>query len=328
MDVSPEDRGRVKQLAAIVEIAARLGVRRLSGSQLTALPRLYRFASSLLARVETRGGEARLVGELRPLLFRAHGLLHRHADGTPRSAWTRAGHYLFDTIPRAVRSEWKLVLATFGLIYGLAILAHVLVSKDLGLAYSLLEPSMVDSEVEQLRALTDGESFRGNFTFGKGQSAGFSGRIMGNNMRVALLFFAMALVPPIYLLVLTSNALMLGTYTGIASHWDQAGSISSIIWCHGVLEIQAIVLAGTAGLVLLRAWVVPGPWTRAEAMRRNSRTAIAILAATFPMLFFAGLIEGFVSPHASFAVRVAVAVASGLALVFWLLLGGRRSHRA
>ncbi|MEE8469635.1 MAG: hypothetical protein V3T22_14335, partial [Planctomycetota bacterium] len=147
--MSPEDRGRVKQLAAIVEIAARLGVRRLSGSQLTALPRLYRFASSLLARMETRGGEARLVGELRPLLFRTHGLLHRHADGTPQSAGQKAWHYLFDTIPRAVRSEWKLVLATFGRIYGLAILAHLLVSKDLGLAYSLLEPSVVDGEVEQ-----------------------------------------------------------------------------------------------------------------------------------------------------------------------------------
>jgi len=270
--------------------------------------------------VETRGRDPRLVAELRPLLFRAHGLLHRHADGTPQSAGQKAWHYLFDTIPRAVRSEWKLAAATFGLIYGLAILAHLLVSKDLGLAYSLLEPSVVDGEVEQLRALTDGEAFRGNFTFGKGESAGTAGAIMGNNMRVAVLFFAMALVPPIYVLVLATNSLMLGTYTGVASHWDQAGSISSIIWCHGVLEIQAIVLAGTAGLVLLRAWVIPGPWTRAEAMRRNSRTAIAILAATFPMLFFAGLIEGFVSPHAGFGVRVAVAVTSGVVLVVWMSL--------
>jgi len=39
-DVSSEDRSRVKQLSAIVEIAGRLGVRRLSGKQLTALPRL------------------------------------------------------------------------------------------------------------------------------------------------------------------------------------------------------------------------------------------------------------------------------------------------
>ncbi len=253
MDVNPEDRSRVKQLAAIVAIAGRLGVRRLSDDQLTALPRLYRFASSLLARVETRDSDPRLVADLRPLLFRAHGLLHRHADGSQQAAWPRAWHYLFETIPRAVRSEWKLLAATFGLIYGLAILAHVLVAKDLGLAYSLLEPSMVDDEVGQLRALVDGESFRGHFTFGKGESAGVSGAIMGNNMKVALVFFAMALVPPIYILVLSTNALMLGTYTGVASHWGQAGNISSIIWCHGVLEIQAIVLAGTAGLILLRA---------------------------------------------------------------------------
>jgi len=82
------------------------------------------------------------------------------------------------------------------------------------------------------------------------------------------------------------------------------------------------VLAGTAGLVLVRAWIRPGPWTRRHALVHESRRALLLLAPVFPMLFVAGLIEGFVSPHAPFAARVAVAIASGAALLAWALLAG------
>ena len=46
--------------------------------------------------------------------------------------------------------------------------------------------------------------------------------------------------------------------------------ISSILWCHGTIELQMIALAGMAGLVLIRAWIAPGPWSRARAMALES----------------------------------------------------------
>jgi len=325
--VTPEERAHLERLRALVARAGGRRVRRLTGEELVELPRLYRFASSLLARLETRGGAQDLVEELRPTLLGAHGLLYRHADGGGGSLPARVGRYFLSTVPAAVRREWRLVLATAGVLYALATIAFLLVRADLGLAYSLLAPEMVDTEIAQLRGLEAGEPFRGNFTFGRGASAGASGWIMGNNMRVAVTFFALALVPPLYVWVLAANSLMLGTYTAVASHWGQAGAISSILWCHGVLEIQAIVLAGTAGLVLLRSWVAPGPWSRREAIRRNAGRAVAILMATFPMLFAAALIEGFVSPHASTTTRIAVALASGVALVAWLTLPDRSRAR-
>jgi hypothetical protein len=52
-----------------------------------------------------------------------------------------------------------------------------------------------------------------------------------------------------------------------------------------------------------------------------------LFAPVFPLLLIAGLIEGFVSPHAPLAARLAVAVASGVALLAWVLLGGRRNER-
>jgi len=128
--------------------------------------------------------------------------------------------------------------------------------------------------------------------------------------------------------LLATNALMVGTYTAIAGHWGQAGAISSILWCHGVIELQMIVLAGAAGLVLVRAIVAPGPWDRRERLASETRVAWRLFAPVAPLLVVSGLIEGYVSPHAPFGVRVATAVGTGVALVLWVGLGGRGTAEA
>jgi hypothetical protein len=93
-----------------------------------------------------------------------------------------------------------------------------------------------------------------------------------------------------------------------------------------VLEIQAIVIAGMAGLILLRAWIAPGAWSRTYAMQLELPRALHVLAPAFPMLFVAGLIEGFISPHAPTNLRMLVAVITGIAFLSWLFLAGRRDQ--
>jgi uncharacterized membrane protein SpoIIM required for sporulation len=325
-----KDRERVNRLREILRRArrgGRLGLGRLDADELAALPRLYRFASSLYARLESDQSDAAAAAKLRPLILKAHELLYRDLDRTNRPLVKRLAEFLFATSPRAIRAEWRLLTGSAAFFYGISLLAGWLVSRDLALAYTLFDSNTVDAEISQLIATADGAPFRGNFTFGLGESPGTAGWIMAHNMGVCVLFFGAALLPPLYLYVLASNGLMLGTYIAVAGHWDQAGAISSILWCHGVLELQAIILAGTAGLILVRAWVAPGPWSRREAMARESRRAWALLAPTFPLLFCAGLIEGFISPLAPHPVRVLVAVSSAVALVVWVTLGGRPARR-
>lgn len=293
--------------------------------ELLELPRLYRFACTRLARLEQEGEDPRLAAELRALIARAHGLFYAD-EGRATTPWpARALRFVLVDSPRAIRAEGRLLACSFALLYGLAFLAWAGVRNDLDLAYSLLAPDAVEQEIEQLTALAEGEPFRGNFDFGLGESPVTAGWIMLHNIGVGIVFFASALLPPLYLYLLATNALMLGTYTAVAGHWGQAGAISSILWTHGVLEIQAIVLVGTAGLVLVRAWVRPGAYTRAHAMVRESERALALFAPVFPLLVVAGLIEGFVSPHAPLAVRLAVAAVTGAGLVAWVALGGRNA---
>jgi uncharacterized membrane protein SpoIIM required for sporulation len=317
----PENVEKLQRLRDLVGRSANL--RRLSDEDLFELPRLYRHACSLVAHLEASGRNPRLAAETRVLVGRAHALLYGTREERAEGLLARLFALLFVHSPRAVRAEWRLCSMSFALLYGLALVAWFAVSADLDLAPSLLRPDVVEAEIEQLQETAAGEPFRGNFTFGWGESPAAAGMVMFNNVGVGILFFASALVPPLYAYLLANNALMLGTYTAVAGHWGQAGAISSMLWCHGVLEIQAIVLAGTAGLCLVRAWVRPGPWTRRHALQRESRRALLLLAPTFPILFVSGLIEGFVTPHAPTAVRLAVAVGTGVLLLAWVLLAGR-----
>ena len=325
MTVPKEEHRNLQRLRSILQRCRGRGLSRLSEVDLREFPRLYRFASSLHARLETRGDDPGTLTTTRDLIRRSHALLYRGATAERRSPWARMYALFMVDAPRTLRSEWRMLVFMLVFFYGLALFAYVAVSQNLELAYTLFDPGIVQAEIAQLQATAEGEPFVGNFSFGMGESPRTAGLIMAHNIGVSLLFFAAGLVPPFFLFLLASNALMLGTYIGVAAHWDQGTAISSILWCHGTLELQAIILAGMAGLVLVRAWIAPGPWSRNHALRLEAGRGVHVLAPMFPMLIVAGLIEGFVSPHAPTPVRLAVAAVTGLALLAWLFLAGTES---
>jgi len=305
--------------------ASRDGIRALDRKDLADLPRLYRYAATRLARVETSGRDPAAARALRAELARGHAILFEGLERDERPSYARILEFFLAECPRAIRAEWRPLTASFAFVYGLALVSYFAVAADLDLAWSLLDPAAVATEIGQLQRTTDGQAFRGNFTFGIGKSPLTAGWIMAHNMGVGVVFFASGLLLPLFVYVLASNGLMLGTYTAVASHWGRADEISSILWCHGTIEIQALVLAGAAGLVLVRGLLFPGSWTRVHALRLGARRSWRLLAPVFPLLFCAGLIEGFVSPHAPFQVRIATAIGTGLLLLAWAFLGGRAS---
>jgi uncharacterized membrane protein SpoIIM required for sporulation len=315
------------RLSALVVRARREGWRGLSDEELEAFPHLYRRVSTLVAEEETAGQDEAELRRRRALLLEAH-TLYRARSGSARELLRGLWRLYLVEVPRTVRAEWKLVASSFALLYGLSVLAALLVRSDLELAFSLTSPEMIGTEIAQLsKSAGAGEPFRGNFTFGLGESPMTAGWIMAHNMLVGVLFFGAGLVPPLFVMLLALNGLMLGSYTAVAMHWGQGWQISSILWCHGTLEIQAILLAGAGGLVLVRGWVAPGSWTRRHALTLESARALRLLAPVFPMLFLAGTIEAFVSPHAGQGVRLAVAGLSLVLMVLWFGFGGRGDQK-
>jgi uncharacterized membrane protein SpoIIM required for sporulation len=313
--------GQLAQLAALVARARRGGWRGFADEELESFPRLYRRASTLVAESETDGQDPAELRRRRALLLEAHAL-YRARPSSAREFLRRLRRLYLVEVPRSVRGEWKLVASAGALVYGLALLSGWLVTRDLELAFSLSSPQLIGPEIAQL-AQGGGEPFRGNFTFGLGAAPGTAGWIMAHNMYVGVIFFGAGLVPPLFVLLLAVNGLMLGSYTAVAMHWGQGWQISSILWCHGMLELQALLLAGAGGLALVRAWVAPGPWTRRHALTLEAARALRLLAPVFPMLFVAGTLEAFVSPQAGPGVRVAISAISLVAMIAWFGFGGR-----
>jgi len=296
--------------------------------ELLELGRLQRHAFSVVARLEGQERRPRLAAEARRLVVLSHGLVHRPAARSWREALARGVRLVLEDAPRTIRAEWKLLTAIAVFFYGLAAVAFATVARDLDRAPSLLSPAVVEAEIEQLRDTPPGAPFRGNFEFGFEEAPQSAGMIMFHNMWVGIVIFSAALVPPVFLWVVASNALMVGTYVGVADHWEQSESILSILVCHGTIELQTLLLASAAGLCLVRAWVRPGRHTRRHALELETRRALALLVPVFPLLVVAGLIEGFVSPMAPAPARLAVAAASAVGLGLWVGMGGRRRRDA
>src|SRR3546814_12188447 len=67
------------------------------------------------------------------------------------------------------------------------------------------------------------------------------------------------------------------------------------IWIHGTLEISAIIIAGSAGLVMGNSLLFPGTWSRLESFRRGARRGLKIVIGLVPVFITAALLEGFVT---------------------------------
>lgn len=315
--LTPAENEDLKALSRILRTGRGRGLFVSRTSHWTELPVLVRRASAILLRLEASGADAATEQRLRRMIAVAHGLRSRHRDRVSGSRFSRATLHFLVEVPAALRREWKWILGVALFFYGLAWASYVAVERDLSRAVALLDPTMVENEIEQLRALGPGEEFRGNFTFGFGESPSTAGWILAHNIGVSFLLFASALLPPIFLLLFCVNATMVGTYLAVAAHWDQALSILSRLVCHGTLELQCLILAAVAGLILARAWVAPGARTRGDALAEARSRSSRLLLASTVWLVFAGLIEGFVTPHAPMGARWGVAGLSGLAMAFW-----------
>src|SRR3546814_13696006 len=74
-------------------------------------------------------------------------------------------------------------------------------------------------------------------------------------------------------------------------------SLTSVlsIWIHGTLEISAIIIAGSAGLVMGNSLLFPGTWSRLESFRRGARRGSKIVIGLVPEFITVALLEGFVT---------------------------------
>ena len=273
------------QLALIVARAGadRNGVRQLSRADLKALGSLYRRAANDLAYVRLRGGDPRLVDYLNDLVFRAHSLVY--SERTPRSA--NVVRFLLVEFPRLLRRRK-------GYIYAAA--AMFFLGGLLGAGMTAADPDLIGVFLPSRAGDVD---FYKNLpkTVTDETKPMFAAQLMTNNIRVAILAFAVGVLGGLpTLLLLFANGLPIGS---LAIQQHNAG-YDTVLWSfllpHGVPELTAIFIAGGAGMLIGHALVAPGELTRREALVVAGRDAVKLLLGTVMLFIIAGFIESFISP--------------------------------
>ncbi len=149
---------------------------------------------------------------------------------------------------------------------------------------------------------------------------------MTNNIRVPFLAFAAGMTARIFTVyIMLFNGLNVGGVLGLTIYYGLGWELFNFMMAHGVIELTAIFIAGGAGLMVGKAILKPGLLRRRDAIVQATQKAVILALGCVPILFIAGLIEGFISPNEfiPWQVKWSVGIITGVLLQFYLLRTGR-----
>ena len=117
-----------------------------------------------------------------------------------------------------------------------------------------------------------------------------------NNIKVSLMAYTLGIIGGLgTALVLMQNAIMLGSFQYFFYQNGLLWESARTIWIHGTIEISVIIVAGCAGLVLGKAILFPGTYTRLTSFIAGIKNGLKIVVSTIPFFIIAGFLEGFVT---------------------------------
>lgn len=294
----------------------RKSMRWLSAEERRRLDVLYRRVTVQLARVSTQSRDRQLVAYLNGLAAGAHSLIYL----PPRGAWLAgAVRFVREGFARAIVRNGPAHLVSLALVLGGALVGYLAATSDPLLAHALWpaeDPRQPGSTPEQLLSV-----LRANRDEGGAGKFFFASFLFQHNLKVGLLAMAtgvLASIPTVFLMLL--NGMLLGVFVAIHT---QAG-IHSEMWAwilpHGITEIGAIILCGGIGLMLGRAVVRPGRYSRKHALVEAGKESGLVGAGVAGMLVAAAIIESYVrQSHWSTSTRLLFAAGTAL---FWVLYIG------
>lgn len=311
--------GDWNQLELLLGAVEEGGVWSLGPDRLRTFGGLYRAASSDLIYARTILQNAELGDYLNGLVARAYAVIYPNA----RFSLAAIGRFFTVGVPRAFRRRlgWVALSTGFFMVGLMVGGGTVLADPDAFFAFVPDEyHDLYGNRQHDLRTRRFGDMTAA-------QSAQFSTLLMMNNIRVALLAFAVGAAFGFFTAVLIFyNGVLLGAIAANALRWDLSLEFWSMIIPHGVVEIFSICLAGAAGLALGGALLRPGRRTRAEAFRIVASDVVPLVAGLVPVLVVAAVVEGFVTPARFLGpwAKIALGVLLGSALAAYLAAAGRR----
>jgi len=146
--------------------------------------------------------------------------------------------------------------------------------------------------------------------------------IAANNIRVELVIFVMGIifsVGSIYQLM--TNGVMMGSFQYYFFSKGLGWQSILVIWCHGTLEISAVIIAGGAGLVLGNSFLFPKTYSRLDSVKKGAKDGLKIAIGVVPIFLVAAFFEGFVTRHTEMPVWLSLTIlAVSLLFIIWYVI--------
>ncbi|WP_287131005.1 stage II sporulation protein M [Candidatus Cyanaurora vandensis] len=247
---------------------------------------LYRQVSADLAKAQLHQLGPDLLGYLQGLTLQAHNQVYQ----PPVVHWPTAVMNYWRELPSQVRVLWPYLLASVGLFGSGMVVGAILYLSDASFIETMLPPQAVAGVREKGKLWTSGSTLA--------LAPLESSALMTNNISVALTAFAGGMLAGLgTTFILFFNGVLLGAAGVFVAEYRLSYPFWAFISAHGVPELTAVWLAGAAGLMLGRALLVPGPYTRRDRLGIEARRAVPLLGLVVVLLIWAGLVEAFISPN-------------------------------
>jgi uncharacterized membrane protein SpoIIM required for sporulation len=144
-----------------------------------------------------------------------------------------------------------------------------------------------------------------------------------HNINVSLMTFVLGILGGVgTLYMLFSNGIMLGSFQYMFFAKGLGWQSVLVIWIHGTLEISAIVIAGTAGLILGTSFLFPGTFRRIDSLKRGAKDSVKVIIGLVPFFFLAAFFEGYVTRHTGMSIWLSLSILAGSAavIVFYFII--------
>jgi uncharacterized membrane protein SpoIIM required for sporulation len=302
------------RLETLLDKSRSQGLKSLMRDELRDLGLLYRQVAADLAVLRADSSSVHFARYLNELLARAHNIIY----SGHRTNHTAVFLFFRDTYPQVFRRNLNYCVIAFILFLGGAVAGSLLTLQDPDFQLRIIGPQMVET-------LQRHEMWTHSVVAIKPLA---SSSIMTNNLSVSVTTFAAGItggLGTIYMIVF--NGVLLGVIGTACALAGMSLQLWSFVAPHGVLELPAIFISAGAGLRLASGLLFPGVIPRKESLVCAGREAVQLLLGCIPMLFVAGIIEGFVSPT-DLPMKLKFLLAASLFTLLGLYLSGFLSSLA
>ena len=302
-----------QRLEELLKLLDSSSLRRLHREEVRELGRIYRRTASDLAIARAESRDPRLINYLNSLVIRAHGRIYQ-AD--PQGGSRLKQFFAYD-FPQTFRRTWRYTAVSFGVFALFSVIGFLGTRYDPDFSELVGVPPAfrelyIENKVHWWEDLNEANQVGAS-------------RIMTNNVQVTIGTFALgALFGVGTLFSLAYNGAVNAAVLALTYRAGYGNDLLTFMAGHGVIELSCIFIAGGAGLLIGSALLMPGDLSRADALKSRGKDAIRLMMGVAVLLVVAGIIEGFISPAPiRSAIKISIAIITGLSLYSYLLLAGR-----